>query len=96
MPRYFVYILASQRNGTIYTGSTSDIYQRIRQHKYKEIPGFSSKYRTDKLVYLEECESAIAMVNRERQLKAWRREWKLTLIEENNPEWCDLPVDIGS
>lgn len=95
MSKYYVYIMASSKNGTIYVGSTSNLAQRIRQHKFREIPGFSSKYGVAQLVYFEESESALAMANRERQIKKWNRAWKLELIEKDNPEWADLSDTIG-
>jgi len=85
-----VYILTNQRNGTLYTGVTSDLIQRIYQHKHDFISGFTKKYKIHTLVYFE---SHILMNNailREKQIKNWRRTWKLKLIEENNPYWNDL------
>ncbi len=85
-----VYILASGKNGTIYIGSTSNLRYRIWQHKNKEIPGFTSKYNVDKLVYYEWFNSLEEMVKRERQLKEWKRYWKIKLIEEKNIMWNDV------
>ncbi len=85
-----VYILASQRNGTLYTGVTSDLVARVWQHRNDLVEGFTKKYSVHLLVYFElhgEMEIAIA---REKQLKKWRREWKLKLIEDHNPNWEDL------
>ena len=88
MNRYgFVYILASQKNGTLYIGSTTDLIARLGQHKTKEISGFTSKYGVDKLVYFESHESLANMVLRERQMKKWNRFWKINLIEKENPNW---------
>lgn len=96
MKQYFVYILASQRNGTLYVGSTSHLVQRIWQHKNGIFSGFTSKYRIHLLVYYEEHQNIIEMVKRERRLKNWCREWKLNLIKKLNPEWRDLYHEICS
>ncbi len=94
MPRrFFVYILASRRNGTLYVGVTSYLIQRIAAHKAKSIPGFTQKYRVDRLVYIEEYSSILEARTRERTLKRWRRAWKIALIEKANPEWRDLYDD---
>ena len=86
----YVYILASQRNGTLYVGVTSDLEQRISQHKSKTIKSFTKKYKVDKLVYYETFEDIECAIAREKQLKKWRRSWKLSLIEKGNPDWKDL------
>src|SRR5690242_18486438 len=96
MKRYFVYILASQRNGTLYVGSTSHLLQRIWQHKNGVISGFTSKYDVYQLVYYEEHSTIVEMVRRERRLKNWCRNWKLDLIERFNPGWYDLYDQICS
>ncbi|WP_337969224.1 GIY-YIG nuclease family protein [Rickettsia tamurae] len=85
-----VYILASGRNGTLYIGVTSNIIKRIYEHKHKIIKGFSSKYNINKLVYFEQYDNIIAAINREKLLKEYKRQWKLNLIESQNPEWHDL------
>ena len=87
---YFVYILASQRNGTLYIGVTSDLVRRIYEHKNDIIKGFSQKYQVHDLVYFEQTNDINEGIRREKQLKAWNREWKLNLIERTNPEWDDL------
>src|SRR6185312_6862719 len=87
---FYVYIVASQRNGTIYTGSTDNLCKRIWQHKTKAAPGFTSKYGCDRLVWFETFATRPAAFRRERQIKEWRRNWKLMLIEEENPMWRDL------
>ena len=94
MKRYFVYILASQRNGTLYVGSTSNLIQRIWQHKNGTFSGFTSKYRVHQLMYYEEHSTIVEMVRRERRLKNWCRKWKLDLVEKFNPTWRDLYQDI--
>ena len=88
--QFYVYILASKRNGTLYIGITSDLMQRVWNHKNKIVEGFTQKYDVDKLVYYEIYDDAQAAILREKQLKKWRRAWKLRLIEKMNPAWNDL------
>jgi len=83
--QFYVYILASKRNGTLYTGVTSDLIQRIWQHKHDMVEGFTQKYGVKKLVYYEVHDNAESAITREKQIKKWRRKWKLRLIEEKNP-----------
>lgn len=90
MNYFYVYILASMRNGTLYTGSTDDLAKRVWEHKEKIIKGFTSKYGVDKLVWYEVHDTREAAFRRERQIKEWKRAWKLELIEKHNPEWKDL------
>ena len=90
----WVYILTNKKMGTLYVGSTSDLIGRVWQHKHKAIPGFTSKYNVDKLVYYEWHNRLDDMVKRERQMKDWHRAWKLRLIIDNNPDWRDLYNDI--
>ena len=92
--RPFVYILASQRNGTLYTGVTSDLPKRIGQHKQGAVPGFTKKHKIHTLVWLEPHETMEAAITREKQIKDWHRSWKLKLIEKTNPDWRDLYEDI--
>lgn len=87
---YFVYILANKRNGTLYIGSTNNLVKRVWEHKQKLVDGFTKRYGVDQLVHFEICDTALAMITRERQLKQWDRLWKLKLIEEANPDWKDL------
>ena len=94
MKKFFVYILASKKNGTLYVGMTSDLSMRVYQHKTKTFDGFTRKYNVDKLVYFEEIPDAVSAITREKQLKKWKRKWKLELIEKINPEWEDLYKDI--
>ena len=89
-----VYLLASQRNGTLYIGVTSDLIQRIWQHRNDLEVGFTKTYRVHTLVYFEMHQDMLGAITREKQLKAWKREWKLRLIEAENPEWRDLWDDI--
>ena len=85
-----VYILASHRNGTLYTGVTSNPIQRIWQHRNDCLPGFSQTYGVHRLVYYEVLEDMQGAIAREKQLKWWKRQWKLSLIEARNPRWVDL------
>lgn len=87
---YWVYILCSERNGTLYVGVTSNLSRRIYEHKQKLLEGFTNKYNVNILVYLEEYQDVHEAIHREKCLKRWKREWKLKLIEEQNPDWNDL------
>jgi len=89
-----VYILASQRNGTLYTGVTSDLVGRVHAHKNDEIPSFTRKYGCKLLVWFEQHEHMHAAIHREKQIKRWLRKWKLALIEKSNPTWRDLYEDL--
>jgi putative endonuclease len=91
---YYVYILASQRNGTLYIGVTNDLVRRVYEHKKGLFEGFTKKYRVHQLVYYECTPNINAAVEREKQMKKWRREWKLELIDKNNPFWEDLYPSI--
>lgn len=90
MKTFYVYILASQRNGTLYVGVTSDLLKRVSEHKDKKVKGFTEKYGVDRLVYYEQTNDVRAALQREKTLKRWKRNWKLELIEKENPEWRDL------
>ncbi len=85
-----VYILASRRNGTLYTGVTADLVRRVWQHRNNVVPGFTRKYGVHRLVWFEMHETLESAILREKALKKWRRGWKITLIEECNPGWDDL------
>jgi len=87
---FYVYIVASQRNGTLYTGSTDDIGQRISEHREKLRTGFAAKYGVDRLVWYEQHETRDSAFIRERRIKKWNRLWKLEMIERTNPGWHDL------
>jgi putative endonuclease len=93
--RFFVYILASGRNGTLYVGVTNDLARRMTAHKSKLVPGFTRKYSVDKLVYVEEYGSILEARAREHSMKRWRRAWKIALIEKDNPHWRDLSDQIA-
>jgi putative endonuclease len=94
MKKYYIYILASGKNGTLYIGMTNDLIKRIYQHKDKSILGFTKKYNVDKLVYFEEYNDINQTITREKQLKKWNRSWKIKLIEVKNKNWNDLYKDI--
>ena len=94
MDGYFVYILASKRNGTLYIGVTNDLMRRVHQHKQDVIEGFTKKYNVHNIVYYESCPDVKAAITREKQLKKWKRQWKIKLIEKGNPEWRDLYSDL--
>ena len=91
---FYVYILASKRNGTLYIGMTDDLVRRIWQHRDGILPGFTERYGVKTLVWYELHESRDSAFARERQLKKWNRAWKLKLIEEQNPAWRDLWEEI--
>jgi putative endonuclease len=90
MKEYWVYILASKRNGTLYIGVTSNLSRRVYEHKEKLIEGFTKKYNITQLVYAEEFQDINDAIHREKCIKKWNRAWKLKLIEEQNPNWEDL------
>ncbi|MBU0651128.1 GIY-YIG nuclease family protein [bacterium] len=91
---YYTYIITNKPNGTLYIGITSDIIKRVWQHKNKVVEGFSEKYNLNKLVYFEEYTTPEDAIRREKRLKFWKRQWKIDLIEKNNPDWKDLYEDI--
>ena len=90
MKTYYVYILANQRKTTLYTGVTSDLTKRVWEHKSKLVEGFTDKYNVNCLVYYEFHENPNDAIMREKQIKKWKRDWKVSLIEELNPDWNDL------
>ena len=90
-----VYLLASRRNGTLYLGVTSNITQRIHQHREGLIPGFTREYGVKLLVWFEQHATMDAAIQREKRVKKWNRAWKLHLIEKDNPDWRDLAEDFG-
>jgi putative endonuclease len=93
--KYWTYIVAS-RTGTLYIGMTNNLYVRVMQHKSGEIEGFSSKYHCDRLVYWESSDDVLKAIDREKQLKGWRRSKKIVLIESTNPRWQDLAEKWGA
>lgn len=90
MLMYHVYILASGKHGTLYVGITSDLIRRTHQHKEKLIPGFTARYGIDRLVWFETHDDPATAITREKEIKKWRRDWKIELIERDNPDWLDL------
>jgi putative endonuclease len=87
--------MASRRNGTLYVGVTNELVKRVYQHRNELIPGFAKIYHVHSLVYYEQTNDVMSALNREKQLKWWRRSWKIALIEEANPEWKDLWEEIA-
>ena len=87
---YYVYILASRKHGTLYIGVTNDLVRRVYQHKNDVVRGFTSRYGVHLLVWFEIYDDVVSAITREKELKKWRREWKVNLIERSNPEWVDL------
>ncbi len=94
MKEYYVYILASGKNGTIYTGMTNNLLRRVDEHKQHVAKGFTNKYSVVNLVFYEQTTSVETAIQREKQLKRWNRAWKIALIEAQNPDWRDLAEDF--
>ncbi len=90
-----VYILSSGRHGTLYIGVTSNLLHRLHQHREGAMPGFTSRYDVKRLVHFETADSMEVAIAREKQLKAWRRDWKVALIEKDNPFWEDRAIMLG-
>ena len=94
MKQYYVYILSSSKNGTLYIGVTSDLIKRVYEHQQGFISSFTKRYKVHKLVYFETTPDINAAIAREKQLKKWKRQWKIELIERHNPNWNDLYPDL--
>ncbi len=94
MKQYYVYMLASKRNGTLYIGVTNNLVRRVYEHKQGLIEGFVKKYNVNQLVFYEETNDVESAINREKQMKKWKRQWKIDLIQKNNPKWEDLYNEI--
>jgi putative endonuclease len=92
---YYVYLLASGRHGTLYLGVTNDLIRRVYQHKNKLLGGFTARYGIARLVWFEAYDDPVSAITREKEIKKWRRDWKIRLIEESNPEWRDLYSDLA-
>ena len=92
---FFVYLLASRPHGTLYVGMTDDLIRRIWEHKNKLVPGFTARYGVDRLVWFEAHQTRESAWRREKQIKEWRRAWKIQLIEKDNPHWIDLYRSIS-
>ena len=93
---YYVYILASERNGTLYVGVTNDLVRRVWEHRNAQAPGFTKAYGVHALVYFETFDDPANVIAREKVLKRWKRAWKLALIEHENPDWRDLYDEIAT
>ena len=97
MRNYYVYILASQKKGTLYIGITNDLLTRVYQHKEGLVESFTKQYQVYQLVYFEQTADVLSAIAREKQLKNWKRQWKIDLIEQGNPQWEDLyPNLVGN
>lgn len=92
---YYTYLLASDRNGTLYVGVTSDLVRRVYEHKNKVKPGFTRRYDVGRLVWFEIYDDPTNAILREKEIKKWRRAWKLRPIEQSNPQWVDLYDQIS-
>lgn len=93
---FCVYLLASKPYGTLYIGVTSELARRVWEHKIKAVPGFTARYGVDQLMWFEPHESADAAMLREKQIKEWKRDWKINLIERDNPRWLDLYPSLSA
>lgn len=93
---YFVYLVTNKRNGTLYLGVTNDLVRRVYEHKHKVSGGFSTRYGADCLVWFEVHDDVAVAIAREKELKKWKRAWKLALIEKENLDWADLYETICS
>jgi putative endonuclease len=91
---YYVYLTASGKHGTLYLGVTNNLVRRIHEHKSKVVPGFTSRYGVTRLVWYEVYDDPTNAITREKDIKKWRRDWKIRLIEEDNPDWSDLYSSI--
>lgn len=92
---FFVYLLASRRNGTLYCGVTNDLVRRVLEHRQRIAEGFTSKYGVSRLVWFEQHSDINEAILREKRIKKWNRNWKIALIEATNRDWSDLAVDLG-
>jgi putative endonuclease len=91
---YYVYILASRPHGTLYVGVTNDLIRRVHEHREDAVDGFTRRYEVKRLVHYESCEDVRVAIQREKNIKKWRRAWKVRLIEEQNPDWTVLYPSI--
>ena len=94
MKQYYIYILASKKNGTLYTGVTNNLVKRVYEHKTNIIKGFTEKYSVHSLIYYEESNDILEAITREKRIKKWNRQWKIELIEKFNADWRDLYYEI--
>ncbi len=95
MKRFWVYLMASRKNGTLYAGVTSDLSRRAFQHRESSVEGFTSRHSVKRLVWYEEHPNAEAAIRREKAIKEWKRQWKIDLIEAANPNWNDLYLTLN-
>lgn len=94
MSLWYVYIMSNKHQGVIYVGVTDNLIERVKEHKLKVYPNsFTARYNCDKLIYFEELDNGLNATTREKQLKKWKREWKVNLIEEMNPTWMDISLN---
>jgi len=93
---FYVYLLATRKQGTLYLGVTKDLIRRVYQHKSKSLPGFTAHYDIRRLVWFECYDDPTAAITREKEMKKWRRAWKVELIERTNPDWRDLYLEISA
>jgi len=91
---YFVYIMASKKNGTLYIGVTNNLIRRVFEHKQDIIEGFTKKYKVHSLVYYEHTSDIYSAIEREKAIKRWKRQWKINLIRQKNPDWDDLYLEL--
>ena len=89
---YWVYIMTN-RSGTLYVGMTNDLVRRVNEHRQGQIPGFTDRYKITRLIHAESCHDVVADIAREKELKGWRREKKVALIADSNPDWLDLAAE---
>jgi putative endonuclease len=94
MKDYYVYILASKKNGTLYIGVMNDLIRRVYEHKNDFVNGFTKKYQVHRLVYYEHTHDVKSAIQKEKQMKKWKRQWKIELIEDMNPGWNDLYDEV--
>ena len=87
---YYVYLLASRKHGTLYLGVTNDLARRVYEHKSKAVAGFTARHGVDRLVWFDCYDDPVTAITREKDIKKWRRDWKIRLIEQENPNWSDL------
>jgi putative endonuclease len=91
---YYVYIMTNKPNGVVYIGVTNDLIRRVYEHKHHLVKGFTEQYNLDKLVWFEQTDDVTSAIEKEKQLKNWHRQWKINLIEKDNPNWQDLYNEI--
>jgi putative endonuclease len=92
---YYIYIMASQRKGTLYVGVTNNLLRRIHEHRNDLVGGFTQEHKVHRLVYWEYTDDIMSAITREKQIKKWNRQWKINLIERGNPTWRDLYEELG-